>query len=644
MSILKYIAKNLLIKRLILILIDLFLILFSFWLSFVIRLGEIDWLQISDHKIEYTLIIAFAYIIYFSLAFLYGLYNIVIRYIGLSTIYLISKIVIIFTLIWGGIIIYLSIPGFPRSIIIIYPTIIAILFYFSRLVLQSIAINTLYNIDFSNKNLRKNKIVIYGAGDSGTQLANALTQSNRYEVINFIDDAKEKIGRNIYGIGIINFKSFINGVNLKSLDEIYLALPRITKKQRTAIITKLSSLNIRIKSLPPLNDILMGDLNNIEAQNLDIEDLLERNTDDINDDVYEKILFNKCILITGAGGSIGSELCRQIILKKPKIMVLLDISEFAIYNIQQEFNDILSKFPKLSLNTKIIYSVGSIQDYQTIDTIINKFKPNIIYHAAAYKHVPIVESNVHEGFKNNVLGTLNVAILATKYKVDDFVLISSDKAVRPTNIMGYTKRIAELVLQGIVNENSIEIKDYENKSQNYKQDTNFSIVRFGNVFESSGSVVPLFKKQIQNGGPITITHKDITRYFMTTKEASLLVIIAGSFKKKLNPASIYLLDMGQPVKIIDLAKKIIIQNGFTIKNNENANGDIEIKTIGLRPGEKLHEELLISGNPEKTHYEKIYKSYEPFKTWEILSKEINELANAKYSEDDLIYRLKKIID
>jgi FlaA1/EpsC-like NDP-sugar epimerase len=496
-----------------------------------------------------------------------------------------------------------------------------------------------YN-DFSKKNLKKKNVIIYGAGSSGTQLAQALVGSNIYKVINFADDDKNKINRNIFGITIISFEEMIIKTKTKPIDEIHLALPGIDKKTRSNILTKLSMLNIRIRTLPSLSELLKGGMKNIDVINLDIEELLGRETTDINNEDYKKIFTGKNVLITGAGGSIGSELCRQILDKQPKTLILFDVSELAIYKIQQEIDDIKNDLKA----TKIVYLIGSVQNAETVETIINKWKPNIIYHTAAYKHVPIVENNIEEGFKNNVLGTLKIAQYSVKHKVEDFVLISTDKAVRPTNIMGYTKRLAELILQGIINEDFIEIKNSEGTKKKYRQETNFSIVRFGNVFESSGSVIPLFRKQLREGGPITITHKDVTRYFMTTKEAAQLVILSGSLKKKINPSSIYLLDMGKPVKIIDLAKKMILQNGLTIRNKDNKSGDIEIQIIGLKPGEKIFEELLISGKIEKTRFEKIYQSNEPFKDWPEIYQSIQHIEKSLNKGQEIKIFLKKIID
>ena len=638
MNIINHIRSNQNIKKLLLVIIDFFILSISLSISFLVRIGEIFWIPNKEFYFTYLMLISLAYIFFYGLSLVFGLYKIVVRYVDLSTIFLISKIVIIFSIIWGTVVLFFSIPGFPRSIIIIYPTVIAILFFLSRKIIQFIVTNDVLNNELKEQSVKKKKVTIYGAGSSGTQLAQALIHSNKYKIINFIDDDVKKIGRNIFGINIISFNYFLNNSESRFVNEIHLALPRISGKERIDILTKLSKLNIQIKTLPPLNELLKGGFRNLQVQSLDIEDLLERDTAIYNNDIYEKIFNEKVVLVTGAGGSIGSELCRQIIVQRPKKLILFDVSEYAIYKMQQEFEN-----KKLNNEVKIIYLVGSVQDPKTIGNIIGKWKPNIIYHAAAYKHVPIVENNFEEGFKNNVLGTLELVMNSVKHEVDNFVLISTDKAVRPANVMGFTKRFSELILQGIINEDLIKITDVDGKIYPYPNRTNFSIVRFGNVFESSGSVVPLFKKQIDEGGPVTITHKDVTRYFMTTKEASQLVILAGSFKNESNPSLIYLLDMGQPIRIIDLAKKMIIQNGLRVKDETNKDGDIEIKIIGLRPGEKVFEELLISGKLEKTHYKKIYKSEEPYKKWHDLQLRIKELEKTFNNSQKFLTLLKKSI-
>ena len=634
------IINNSVIKKTFLVFIDSFILILSLWLTLVLRTGDIYWLPNEQYSSEYLIIILSTYIIFYFIAILLGIYNIVLRYIDLNTIYLISRVVFFFSILWGAIFLFLQIPELPKSIAIIYPIILGILFYLSRQTLQSLAINILFYNDFSRRNLQKKNVIIYGAGSTGTQLAQALVRSNKYKVINFVDDDKRKINRNIFGISIISFEDMIIKTKSKPIDEIHLALPRIDKSRKSNILTKLGLLNIRIRTLPPLSELLRGDMKNIDVVSLDIEELLERETTDISSEDYRKIFKEKNVLVTGAGGSIGSELCRQILDKKPKTLILFDVSELAIYKIQQEIDEIKDDLKA----TEIVYLIGSVQNVEIVETIINKWKPNIIYHAAAYKHVPIVENNIEEGFKNNVLGTLKIAQCSVKYKVEDFVLISTDKAVRPNNIMGYTKRLAELTLQGIINEDFIEIKNNEGAYKKYKQETNFSIVRFGNVFESSGSVIPLFRKQLSKGGPITITHKDVTRYFMTTKEAAQLVILSGSIKKKINPESIYLLDMGKPVKIMDLAKKMILQNGLTLKDEDNKSGDIEIQIIGLRPGEKIFEELLISGKTKKTQFRKIYQSYEPFKDWLEIYKSIKYIEKSLYERKDIKLLIKNIID
>ena len=627
LKLLNLINENIYLKKTIILSIDFFLILVALWLSFAIRLGELYWFPKSEYYSNYILLIVAAYIIFFSISFIFGFYRVVIRFIGLNTIFLISKIILFFAILWGIFALYLAIPGFPRSLIIIYPIVLAILIYLSRQTFQSIVINFLYHGKSDGDVLRKKSVVIYGSGDAGIQLYNVLKQSGKYSIKYLIDDDKKKIGRSINGTNIISFKTFLKSLSKNKYDEVHLAIPNLNKIQKREIINKLNNLDIRIRTLPPIEEFINKPLNEYGIKNLDIEDLLQRNALNLEDNIYEDAFRNKTVLITGAGGSIGSELSRQIYLKNPRVIILFDVSEYSIYKVTQDLENLLDKGRNNSF-TQIISIIGSIQDLSTLSKTISKWKPHIIYHAAAYKHVPIVEENISEGFKNNVLGTMNVALLSVKFNVENFVLVSTDKAVRPTNSMGITKRIAELILQGISNEKTLNLNYINKLNEEKEQKTNFSIVRFGNVYESSGSVIPLFKKQIIKGGPLTVTHEDITRYFMTVKEAAQLVILAGTLSRLSDPATIYLLDMGEPIKIMDLAKKIIIQSGLSLRNQKNTDGDIEIKIIGLRPGEKIYEELLISGEPEKTKFSKIYRSQEPFKKWSILINEILE-----FSED-----------
>ena len=408
-------------------------------------------------------------------------------------------------------------------------------------------------------------------------------------MIGLLDDNDQLHRRSLLGQTIYPSSQLENLVRSNNVRHVFLALPKINRGRRNQIIDSLNQYKLSVKTLPSISEIVDGRISVSDIKDLNIDDLLNR--DEVKPDVslLNKHIFLKAVLVTGAGGSIGSELCRQISKLKPNKLLLIEINEFALYKIYEELI-ILNK------GLKIIPLLVNTQDQAKLETIIESFKVDTIYHSAAYKHVPLVEENICEGVKNNVFSTLAISRASVLKKVSNFVLISSDKAVRPTNIMGASKRLSELCIQGI-------------SKQALDSKTNFSIVRFGNVLESSGSVIPKFKKQIKDGGPVTLTHKDVTRYFMTVAEAAQLVIQAGAMGEK---AEVFVLDMGESVKIRDLIYKMIKLSGFSVKDEENLNGDIEVKVVGLRPGEKLFEELLIGDNPQKTRHSKIKKISEPF--------------------------------
>jgi FlaA1/EpsC-like NDP-sugar epimerase len=439
------------------------------------------------------------------------------------------------------------------------------------------------------KSSNKKNVLIYGAGEAGRQLVISLENNPEFNLIGFLDDNEELhkqvlLGQTIYPLS--NLKKLIITQNVSL---IFLALPSIGRNKRNQIIKKLNQYKLIVKTLPSISEIVDGRVTISDIKDLNIDDLLNREQVEPDIKLLNKNINKKIVLVTGAGGSIGSELCRQIIKLKPDKLLLLELNEFALYKIYEE----LITYDK---NQKIISLLADSQDQAKLEIIFETFKVDTIYHTAAYKHVPLVEENICAGVKNNVYSTLAVAKASVIKKVSNLVLISSDKAVRPTNIMGASKRLAELCMQGIYD----DIKD---------DCINFSIVRFGNVLESSGSVIPKFKKQITEGGPVTLTHKDVTRYFMTITEAAQLVIQVGAMGKH---SEVFVLDMGKSIKILDLINKMINLLGFTVKDSKNPDGDIEIKITGLRPGEKLYEELLIGNNPQKTNHPKIQKISDPF--------------------------------
>ena len=450
----------------------------------------------------------------------------------------------------------------------------------------------------------KKNVLVYGAGEAGRQLVVSLKNNPKFSVIGFVDDnlrlnKKVLLGKKIYSYN--NLKKF---VDTKDINLVFLAIPSIGRNKRNQIIKKLNKLKLIVKTLPSISEIIDGRVTVSDIKDLNIDDLLNREQVEPDTKLLNKNIYKKIVLVTGAGGSIGSELCRQIIKLKPKKLLLLELNEFALYKINEELKFYKKKF-------KIVPLLVNTQDQEKLEIIFETFKVDTVYHTAAYKHVPLVEENICAGVKNNVFSTLAVTKASVNKKVLNLVLISSDKAVRPTNIMGASKRLSELCMQGI----------YYSK-KNIK--TKFSIVRFGNVLESSGSVIPKFKKQITEDGLVTLTHKDVTRYFMTITEAAQLVIQAGAMGKH---SEVFVLDMGKSVKILDLINKMINLLGLTVKDKKNMNGDIEIKIIGLRSGEKLFEELLIGKNPQKTNHPKIKKINDPFIPFKKLEVYIKNLEN-----------------
>ena len=448
----------------------------------------------------------------------------------------------------------------------------------------------------------KKNVLVYGAGEAGRQLVISLKNNPEFKVVGILDDNNQLENKVVLGLKVYSSSNLNKLANTKNVSLVFLAIPSLGRSRRNQIIKKLSEFKLVVKTLPSVSEIIDGRVTISDIKDLNIDDLLNREQVKPDIKLLNKNIKEKVVLVTGAGGSIGSELCRQIIKSIPSKLLLLELNEFALYEIYEE----LITYEK---KQKIIPLLVDSQDQSKLETIFETFKVDTVYHTAAYKHVPLVEENICAGVKNNVFNTLAIVKACIIKKVSNFVLISSDKAVRPTNIMGASKRLAELCAQGIYN----NIKNHS---------TNFSIVRFGNVLKSSGSVIPKFKKQIIEGGPVTLTHKDVTRYFMTITEAAQLVIQAGAMSKN---SEVFVLDMGKSIKIFDLVNKMINLLGFSVKDKKNPSGDIEIKIIGLRPGEKLYEELLVGNKPQKTSHPKIKKINDPFIPYNKLELELNKL-------------------
>ena len=638
-------------KSSIIIIFDIFMIPACLIASFSLRLGYLFIPPgIFDNKL--TILILGAPLIAIPIFLFFGLYRAIIRFIGFTIQWSIFKAVVCYSIIWGLVSLITLSSALPRSVIIINFLVTVVCIGGSRLLIQYF-LRTFGNSIENNKSADrfvKENVLIYGAGEAGRQLAVGLFQSNKYLLNGFIDDDVTIQGRDIMGLKVISFNDVKEISKKDNIDLILLAIPSLSRMDRNHILKNLLPLKIRVKTLPGLSELTNKFFDPNMIQELEIDDLLMRSAIDSPEESLKLITQDKAILVTGAGGSIGSEICRKIIIREPKLLVLFEISEFNLYTIHKELENICLKISKEKNNyriPKIIPLLGSIQDKKRLLDIMSTWRPNIVYHAAAYKHVPLVESNISEAINNNIFGTLNLAEASVLNNVENFILISTDKAVNPTNAMGASKRIAELILQGISAEDKIVFDTESLKPLAVKQSTNFCKVRFGNVLGSSGSVVPLFREQIKKGGPITLTHKDITRYFMSISEAVELVMQSALFNQTYSKASeVYLLDMGEPVKIIDLAYRMVELSGLRVKTKTIPDGEIEIIITGLRKGEKLYEELLLTNNAIMTNHPKIWKAKEEFIDWKELSESLTLLKKAtdRFNYDDIIKILTLLVE
>jgi len=508
-------------------------------------------------------------------------------------------------------------PGMPRAVPIIYLFLFFIWLWNSRLTIRELFARWLGQRPQRQLNDDSDNVIIYGAGEAGKELLEGLRNSHKYNVVAFIDDDAQLTGAYVLGKRIYGSDELVNIVSKLDISQVFLAIPSISRAHKRQIIDKLQGISIKIKELPSLEEIAEEKVTVSSMRRVDILDVLDRQTVEPVESLLQLNIKNKCVLVTGAGGSIGSELCRQIIKNKPKYLVLYELSEFALYSIHQELiAKVASKENYKGI--EVIAVIGNVTNEGNLLRVLKRYQIQTVYHAAAYKHVPIVEHNPFEGAINNSKGTYHCARAAIEAKVETFVLISTDKAVRPTNVMGATKRLAELVCQGLSQDRN-------------NHHTCISMVRFGNVLGSSGSVVPVFTRQIEQGKPITVTHPEVTRYFMTIPEAANLVIQAGAMAKG---GEVFVLDMGDPVKIVDLAKRMIQLSGFEVKDEAHPYGDIEITFTGLRPGEKLYEELIIGeDNVEGTDHPLIMQAMESSFPLTEIEKTLNELAQRAQNYD-----------
>ena len=605
-------------KRALVVTLDVVLALASVWLAFYLRIDQTK-LPVHQQIYPYALAPLLAVPIFIAL----GLYRAIFRYTGLAAMLEIVKAIVVYGCLYFAMLFIFNWNDVPRSLGLIQPLLFLILVGGSR------AFARFWLAGTSGKVMReRGRLLIYGAGEAGVQTASALAVSRQFSLQGFIDDDVTKIGGSINGIKIIGLQDVATAIERLGITDILLAIPSLGRSQRNDIITKLRVLPVHVRTLPGMGDLAAGRVTVQDIQELDVEDLLGRAPVPPDRSLLARNLSDKVVLVTGAGGSIGSELCRQIILEKPKQLVLLEHGEFALYSIHGELSGLCKEF---ELPVDIVPLLASVGNFGRLKEICQTYLPSTVYHAAAYKHVPLVESNPSEGVLNNVFGTLNMARAAMASKASHFVLISTDKAVRPTNVMGATKRMAELVLQALANRQRLSFNLSDGSlSPELENTTIFSMVRFGNVLGSSGSVVPLFRKQLLNGGPITVTHADVTRYFMTIPEAAQLVLQAGAMAEG---GDVFVLDMGEPVKILDLAKRMAQLSGQTIRDSQNPNGDIKITIMGLRPGEKLYEELLIGNDPKPTVHPRIMKANEDTVPWDILAPLLIKLRHAAVQND-----------
>lgn len=595
------------VKLIIILAYDLLAIASAFFLAYFIRVGvegiDISWKETST----------FCVVAIFTLALFYffDIYSSVIRYFNAKSFLRIQILLIISTIIFylAGI----ALNAFvPRSVPIMFLVITSVMIAGARAIIGIMADQHWFD--------EREGVVIYGASNAGRQLVHALSLGNKYQPLAFIDEKKRYQDRNVLSLKVFPHLKINQLISKYGQFKVLIAVPQVDPIRLRQIVSSLEPYALELLIIPSMSDIVSGKRTIDELREVSVDDLLGRKPVEPIPELLSANISDKIVMVSGAGGSIGKELCRQIIQHKPSKLILLDVCEAFLYEINQEITEFL-----LDHQSSLIVEplIGNVQSGMLMSHIFHKYKVQTIYHAAAYKHVPMVEHNVIAGIANNVLGTYEIAQAAIYCEVETFVLISTDKAVRPTNVMGATKRLAELILQGLAK------KDH---------DTRFVMVRFGNVLGSSGSVVPLFKKQIKKGGPITITHPDIIRYFMTIPEAAQLVLQAGAMG---SGGDVFVLDMGKPVKIVDLAYKMTHLMGLAVKDDKNPEGDIAIKYTGLRPGEKLYEELLIGNQPKKTFHKRILRANEHSVPWADVAKMISQLTDAMRDED--VLKIKELL-
>ena len=608
----------------------------ALWLAICLRL-DLWALPYSDQSFTYML----APLLALPIMVKWGLYRAIFRYTGFSAMLTTVQAIAVYGVLFGSYVIFVGNPTHvPRSVGILQPLLFLLLVTGNRAFIRA-----LFTYSDRHDTRQQGRLLIYGAGETGLQTVAAIAKSRQYTLIGFIDNDPRKIGRSINGLEIWPVRDLEKVVRTSAVTDILLAIPSMERSERNAIIQSLCDLSVHVRSVPNMAALTSGMAAVQQFQELDVEDLLGRDPVPPVAALIERNIRQQVVLVTGAGGSIGSELCRQIVQQAPLCLLLLENSEFALYQIEQELRALAATQPQ---PPNIVALLGDVRDLHRMRQIVQNWQPATIYHAAAYKHVPMVEHNPVQGISNNVFGTLTVARTALEYGVPHCILISTDKAVRPTNIMGASKRLAELCLQALAAcpqpdfaqlDATISLSTATQAApattppaQTAAQQprTCFSMVRFGNVLGSSGSVVPLFRQQIAHGGPITLTHAEVTRYFMTIPEAAQLVLQAGAMAQG---GDVFVLDMGEPVKISELARQMVMLSGYTVRDATHPHGDIALHITGLRPGEKLYEELLIGDNPQPTEHPRIMRAQEASIPWEQLQSHLAQLQAMMHNND-----------
>lgn len=621
-------------KRILQVATDIVLVWVALWLAFVVRLGFDD---LNNPFVVHLWLFLCAPVIAIPLFINFGMYRAVMRYFGNDALIAIIKAVSLSALLLA-LVVYLYSNHqtvVPRSIVFNYWWLSMVIIGGLRLGMRQYFLGDWFaaaqHVPFTNRDDGLPKVVIYGAGAAGNQLVAALRMGKLMRPVAFIDDDNSIADRVISGLLVYKPKHIQRMINETGAQELLLAIPSSTRARRREILGHLEGYPLHVRSVPGFMDLASGRVKVDDIQEVDIADLLGRDPVPAQDELLERCIKQRVVMVTGAGGSIGSELCRQILALEPTTLLLFDHGEYNLYCILSELEQ---RVQSEALDVKLLPILGSVRHQDRLLEVMTAWSVDTVYHAAAYKHVPMVEHNIAEGILNNVMGTLNTAQAALQAGVENFVLISTDKAVRPTNVMGSTKRFAELVLQALSKELAPVLFGDTSKVSRVNK-TRFTMVRFGNVLGSSGSVIPLFHKQIQAGGPLTVTHPKITRYFMTIPEAAQLVIQAGSLGLG---GDVFVLDMGEPVKIVELAEKMVHLSGLSVRSEKNPHGDILINFSGLRPGEKLYEELLIGDNVAATSHPMIMRASEEFLTWDVLKVRLQALLAGVEENDYVLVR------